>query len=325
MRDLSNIRFPRNISKSVREAGKVSASEKFTATALVSFIINIFLFSPMQTLVAMVHLPSFCGIILQILLTAFVGIIIVRRFVIREDDKLAEQNSSKSSSLSNYYYIRDKDNTERIESMPIYEFTDGNYTTFIKLTFGDSSDRRAENTRVFLTNVYQEVLKAEMQISTYVMPEDFSQSIECKRYVNSLAKIKYPQLSKAMLAIYKNDLEVCSKFSSLFTIVLQIRTKTPYQIMNFDTIIRKIIDSYTKDENSLRGLEFMEKEELRAFLRDYYCLDALDLSGLRLVSVSKDLLMKYKDLIKITEYETSLNDVVKKSDITFSTDAKKFR
>lgn len=300
------MKFPINISKGIRDAGKTTPMEKFSFGMFIAGIVNFLLFGSLQPLFVGIGIPSFVLILLQLGLTISVGVFILRHFVIREDDKFIEHQNEKDSSLNNYFLIRDKDNQEYIDSIPVYQYTDGSYMFLIRFCFGAATDRKASGSATILNNLYRNVLKYDMEIRTYNMPEVFRESIECKNFLNSISGVEYKPLSSALLEIAKMTLDICDEHSELFDITCLVRTRNPLQVEYIGTLVSKLLRDYSSRTNSFRSIDFLGKDKMRSFLRDYYCLEALDLASLKVSNIPKEVLLKYRNLV--TVFELNLKD-----------------
>lgn len=297
------MRYPINVSKALREAGKSTMSEKLVFFAFMGLIANIVVFSQLGTLLGGVGIPTFLIVLGQLIITLLVGTVVVRRFVIREDDKLEEHEKSKDTSLSNYYFIRNREGQEHIESVPVHEYADGNKAIFIRFTYGAATDRSSEETRLILTYLCQITLRYGLEFRMINMPELFEESIECRTMLRNIGNSKHEELSKFMLDQAMFILETCKVSGGLESTIVIIRTKTAIQIDSIAPIIRKLSEEFFRRDHSLRGMQFLDRPALNSLLRDYYCLEALDLAGLKTASVNRNTLIKYRDAIKVVEKE----------------------
>lgn len=319
------MKFPINVSKTMREAGKSTGIEKFTALFAFTGFIDFFIFTQLE---AFTRGSAFLTGLLFFIIVFFSIVLliqVIRRFVVREDDKFIEHDKSKDATLADYYYIVEKENNEIVDSSTVFEYRDGNFMVAIKFTYGYTSDTRAESTRKLFMFIYNEVLKREMEVRTENMPEKFSESRECKRFKSSMAEIEEKSVADAMMSITTNLLDICDSYSQMFDTVMIIRTKNPYQVQNMISLIRIISDEFRKHVCSLRGMEFLDQSGLRAFLTEYYCLEALDLTNLKLIDVDTETLLKYRNLVKVHKVELSTGEIKEVSKINLKTGSVKIK
>jgi hypothetical protein len=290
------MKFPINVSKNMEAASTASASEKTTALVIITVLANIFIFSYVSGFISGRFLPLI--VIIQIIVTIILFVVILRVAVIREDDKMIEHVRSKDSSLSNYFFVRNKDNFEKIREATIFEYTDGNFALMMSFKFGATTDQKAEGNREIFNELFRTIGTHELEHRVYNMPENFRESLECKTFIKSLTAIEDTDLSRVMLDLTNHVLDICSQYNSLYDTIVIIRTRNPYQRQMFDIILNKL-EEITKIDNSIRSIEFLNEDGMRAFMRDYHGLEALDLSSLKISEVSTDTLLSMKGLVNV--------------------------
>ena len=303
------MKFPNNIVKDIKNSGKTTVTERLSLIAFLAVFINFILYSQLVGLVVSIGIPKMILFLVQLAITGFISLMAFRIFVIREDDKVKEFENSKDSSLSNYYYLLDKDNVERIETAPIFEYSDGNFMMLIRFSYGHSQYDSSVGTRLLYEFLFNECGKADMEVRTFNMPECFKDSVEYSNIISGMSRIKSPELSTVMRDIISNLLDECDKYVGLMDTTIQIKTKSLYQVRDLGTIVKKLMDKYSNTPNSIRSIEFLGKNKLRSFLRDYYCLEALDLSSLKTVSVDRSTLIKSQGLVQVCELELSSGEI----------------
>lgn len=317
--------FPVNISKKLRERGKSTVGQRMGALFFVILLIDGGIIAYMSPLLENVGIPMWATILIVLLITALIGWGIVRHFVIREDDKYEEYSASKSASLANYFYIRNKTDLEKIDSVPIHEYTDGNFAILLSITYGTNSEVGNRENKLFFTEVFKRILKQGLSVRTYNIPEDFSDSDEYKTYMSKVSKCDDIKLKNFMVDLLDYDIKINKARSELLNTILLIRTQNPYQIEFLDTVIRGILKSFREYNTSIRGLKFLDSEQMRKFMRDYYCVEALDLTNLKSSEVSSDSLLEYKNVIKVYEVVTQDGKVMKKYDLKIRNGVEKVR
>ena len=270
---------------------------------------NVGVFSYVVIPAKSVGVPIFVGVLLQLVLTLSVCIALFRYKIIREDDKILEYENSKDTSLSNYWYISDKDNMDEIEQVPIFEFSDGNYMIAIRFSYGNFNRKAADSTRELFQYYYTEILKQGFAVQSVDLPERFEESLECRNFLGDISRIDDDKVSVVMRDIATNLLGVCGNYNSLVSTVFLIKTVTPVTYINYKIVINKMMSEFSKIDHSIRSISALNNVTIRSFMRDYYGLEALDLANLKTARVDSDLLFRYKDLVKIGELALSSGEI----------------
>lgn len=321
------MKFPINILQKVRNAGKSTFSEKMTFVIFMIVLGDFLAYSQLLSVINSIGIPSYVFIIVLVIINITVFVNIFRFYVVKEEDRISEDNHSRDTSLSNYNYIRDKKEQECAGEAPVFEYTDGNFFVLLKVTYGENDSEKSENTRRFFEDMFQEVLKIGAELRIYNMPENFEESIECDNYLSFIGNKTdndNEALVKASLDIFENILSICAKHRELCSTIICIKTKVPVQYYLLPSLINNIIDINKRRSNSIRSLEFLNRMSSRNVLRNYYCLEALDLSSLKSVELSKEILIKYRGEVNISsiQYNNGREEQVEK--ITFRNGGKRF-
>lgn len=295
--------FPVNIAEKLRTKGKTPKKDKIFAIVILALIVNALVFIYLNPIVAGLHIPTFLLILVQLLVTVVITVICIRVFVVREKEKIDETDASSQASLNTYYYLRNKDVLEKVEEVPVFEYTDGNFCIGISLYYGANSDRKVEGNRFIIQNLINLCLSNGLIYRTVSLPEKFKESKECFNYTKKLSNIEDSNLRDYMVDNLDMILEQSEQSSELLRTVILIKTASPYQIQTFEMLIRKLRELFSMRANSFRGLSFMDNEDMRAFLRDYYCLEALDLSALKSKEIDSSVLSEYMNMIRLVSYD----------------------
>lgn len=295
--------FPVNIAERLRTKGKTTKKDKVLLTVVIAIIANVLLFIYISPITKGLHIPTFVLILVQLGITSLITILFIRMFVVREKEKIDESDASSQASLNTYYYLRNKDVLEEIEQVPVFEYTDGNFCIGISLYYGANSDRKVDGNKFIIQNLINLCLSNGMTYRTISLPEKFKESIECYNYTQKLSNIEDSNLRDYMVDNLDMILNVSESSSELLRTVVLIKTSSPYQIQNYEMLIRKLRELFTMRINSFRGLSFMNNEDMRAFMRDYYCLEALDLSALKSKDIDASVLSEYVNMIKLVSYD----------------------
>ena len=293
--------FPRNVANKLRSAGKTNNVDRLMFLVFIIFVVDVFIFFEVDAIFDAMHLPTWLLIVLMVLLNLFVLVILIRIFIVRENDKLVEHDMAKDASLSNYYNIINKDVQDFVDAVPVFSFNNGSTGVFLRLTYGATTNVRSRNNARFLTGLYRDALKAHLEVRTFNMPENFSESVECDTMLKGLSGIEDPSLLKAMGSYTSFMLDYCATYSQLQSTIILVRTRSAYQLDSLAIFLRACIASYNTMFTSIRRIEPLNSQRMRMFMSQYYCLEALDLSSLHTKDVSTELLLEYKNLVRVSE------------------------
>lgn len=291
--------FPINVSDRLRNAGKSKSIEKFSFILFLIVLANLLCFGQLSVVFESLHLPMWLLIVIQILVSFAVGFLLIRIFVVRENDKLEEHKMSKDASISNYYFILDKEHLDEIEGAPIFEYNDGNLAVFVRFFYGENNIRKMKANSEFMQSIYNIIIKYGLECRTLNMPEKFRNSRECQVYTNSLSNIKQDNLRNALADLSEYMLQYTDDYSELQTTTLIVRTINPYQVHELGIILRTLSAQYKVANTSIRSIEFLDNRQMRILMSNYYLLEALDLVSLHVKNVSRNLLIEFKDKVRV--------------------------
>lgn len=319
------MKFPVNISKTLRNAGKSSRGEKLTAlTGLMAFA-DFIIFEQLSPLLKNIGVPTWIALVLIIVISLVILYKVFTVFILHEEDKIQEHDKSESASLSDYYYLLDSDRQEEITEVPAFKYNNGNYTLVVEFTYGYVTKQRADITSMFFEKFYNEALKMGLEVRTINLPERFIESKECSNFINSIGNSGNDEFTKISMSIANNMLELANSYNSLYKTVVLVKTKNPFQVLQMNTFVSRVSDEFHSLECSIRGMEFLNQDKLRNFLAEYYCLDAMDLSSIKVANLDLDELMEYKDLVKIVKLNYSTGEVREVSNIDLFTGVERIR
>jgi hypothetical protein len=277
--------FPQDVNKIVSNASKLGGGEKVRlvigGTIVANFLIAITVIPFFQSLgVSWIYPLS-----IQIFLMVFIGIFIFRIFVFKEDEKILEYDQKMKDSFSKYYYLRNLDSLEPLKvrkiSVPVFEFDNGSLMTVIRFRFGSNDDKKAKLNRNALTEVYRILGGNGLEFRQIVSKENFSETQEAKRYLEDLSRISDKKLAKTMLDIAQNLYNLSDLYSNVDVIYLEIRTKYSYQRHEFDEVLERVFEALQENSAGFKEVTPLDKKELLNFFRDFYGLEAIDLSLMR--------------------------------------------
>lgn len=307
--------FPHNIENIVKNASKSTSKDKFNLLLVIFAIADIAGYYFLDaTLIQLYRVPGFLVILGILLLNVLVGLVIVRVFIINEKDQLKEFENSKDDSLSRYYFIRERENSKIVEDVEVFENVDGNFFLVLQIFYGPNDKTKSNGTFRFFSRLFNSLSAYCIDFRTYVCREQFRESIECKRFLNNIGRSGQSTLTKTMLEISDAVVDFTEKNSQLYSTYVLIRM-SPFQLMNLNGFISELKNNLSSDIHSIRNFTFLNKKEFRDFIRDYYNVEALDLSNIRNPQVSTKLLRMYgSSICPSDQYDYKFNTGVKVND-----------
>lgn len=317
------MKFPLDVESSIRNAGKATAPQKIGAILFGAIFLNLIVFSQLLPFSVNLGIPLLVLLLAQVLFTLLVGVTLFRYFILREDDKVEEYENSKETSLSNYYYLVDKENMETVDIASIFEYSDGNFMLCAKFFYSNFNRSTADETREIFQVILRNAYKYGFEVRTTNMPEKFEDSQECRNFLNSISRAESDSVSECMRDIADGILNVCGEHNSLMSTTFMIRTIVPVQVENYALLVKDIMSEFSSREHSIRSISFLDRSSIQIFMRDYYGLEALDLSSLKTAKVSRDLLLELRDLVRVCELELSTGDFKTVSEIKMGNRSKR--
>lgn len=307
--------FPHNIEGIVKNSKKSSTKDKTLFGLVILAMVNGYLFIMVApSLKEGYGIPITITVLVILLLNLVIGSTLFRVFILKEKDQLKEFENSKDDSLSRYYFIRERETPKIVEDIEVFEHVDGNFFFVLQIFLGPNDMEKSEGTHRFFSNLFNVLTSYCIDFRTYVCKEQFSESIECKRFLNGLGRSGNPELTKAMLEISDAVLDFTEKNGQLYSIYLPIRV-TPFQLTGIKAFKSELSALLSNDIHSIRNFKFLNKKEFRDFIRDYYNVEALDLSNIRNPQVSAQLMRTYgKNICPVNEYDYRFNTGVKFND-----------
>lgn len=293
--------FPFNIDNQIKMSKKASSKDK---ASIITFAViggGVFLYlgiSPFFTEV--LHLPSIVAFLLCMILSISVLVFILRTFVFREKELLNEEENSKNDSLERFYHIVESELPNMIDGIEVFENDDGNMCACLEVLYGPNDRLKSEKTKDFLVELFNTISKFCIDFKVFVTKEDFSRSIECKRFLNTVNSVKDKRLAPVISEMADLVLGFTSQKSNLYSTYIVIRF-TPVNSRMLPGLQSQLLDVLHSSRSSIRNLEFSDRQRFRAFIRDYYRVEALDLSTFRGGKLTSKLLRKYRKHIFLVD------------------------
>jgi hypothetical protein len=302
----------------------VVGRDKVKLTILLSLMLNGF--------IAFFTVPTFSSvgvhwsipIILQLIIFFIIGLFVIRIFEFKEDEKIREYEGYNSDSFSKFFYLRNISSGDQIqitseESIPVFEFSNGSNMVILKFRFGSNNDIKSARTRKAMEKIFRLLGNYNLEYRTTTSSEKFSTSPEATSYIEKLRKIPDKKLARPLLDIVQAALDYSEDVSIVNIMHLQIRTKSNYQRYELGTVFQDIKRILKEGPTCFRSTDYMNVEEFIEYLREFYGLEAIDLSILRardgadLDNSTKDIVNVYKVVAMNGRSRTVVDDDFAKS------------
>lgn len=284
--------FPHNIEGLLSSNKKSKTKDKVGLFLVVLGVVDVYIFYTFATFLKVeYHIPRFVVALVLLLLNIALVIFTVRFFVIKEEEQMKEFENSKDDSLARYYRVREREIPTLVDGIEIHENIDGNLFVCLQIFYGPNDTEKSEGTYKFFARLFNILSTYCIDFRPYVAKEIFSQSEECKRFMRFRGNSSNPELSKAMMTIKDDILDFTESHGQLYSTYILIRM-TPIQVRSIGAL-KNQIDELLASRNSIRAVEFLDKKKYRNFIREYYNIEALDLSSLRNPNLSKRILRMY--------------------------------
>lgn len=306
--------YPIDVNKKVRNASKLSGSDK-----RVVFVQLFFLLSAVCFFILRLIFKNFLGItsfvpliILQLVISITVGTIVFRFLIFDENEKIQEYKNSEHDSFAKYMYLKKDSHSEQImenKKVHLFEYINGTATCTIAFKFGATDDYRASQTKRVLQEIFHVILLNGFEVRTVSEPESFEYSKEVKRHIDTINATKDKDLALHLKSITNNILVESRERSNVDMIYLTIRTLSNYQKYDLESTIRNIINIIYSNYTAFRSVEFLDLDEILEFYRGFYNIKAIDLAMMRAIDLSEDLDKEYEALVKLYSLHSEDNHV----------------
>ena len=303
--------YPLDVHQKTADAGKLAAKDKTNFIIMMTVIANVALFFFLsQVFRNMLGLGIGWALLVQLVLIFIIGSGIFRFVIFDENEKVREFKGYGKDSIAPYYNIRkDVEDTIQLDerrSVNIFEYSNGSLLACVQIRYGSNNDRKAEITRDVFESVFKLLCNYDFEFRTYTMTENFEETDEYKRYIRKLNNISDTNVSKYMLDIAETVLKESQKLSNVNVTYIQFRTRRSIQKMDMEIVVKSLINELIRGRTAFRSVEFLDKQALVNFNREYYGLEVLDLSMIKAIKPDMDMLEDYLRLIK--EYSIDCTD-----------------
>lgn len=289
--------FPHNIEGYIQSTKSSSMKDKMGVFCIILIGFTLYMVYTVGPFLQINYrIPRWLTFLVFLILDISIIVTVFRIFVVKEDAQLKEFDNSRSDSLANYYYIREKENAQLVDDIEVFEHLDGNIFVCLQLLQGPSDERKAEGTYRLFCKLLNTITMYCVDFRIYVQREDFADSVECKRFMKPRIHPDNKELSSATMEIRDMVLDFTINNSQLLSTYFVIRF-APVDVDNIKIISKEVERLVNEGVHSIRGYRFLNKSAYRNFVKDYHRVQALDLSNIRNPQASLKIMRMYgKDI-----------------------------
>lgn len=282
--------FPHNVYCSVSGNGGMSESDKnkFYGQMIAFFGVILFL-GGCWVCYKYLRISVWFAFLGGLAIILCIGVSFFRFVVFDEQAKIYEYKSQSSDNFAKYVQIR-KDATFTLDvngyKVSIFEFINGNNFCVIQLRYGSNDKVKSRNTQYLMEQYFHTIAAHNLEFRTIEATENFANSVEIDRYSKRLNKIQDKTLAIYLMKVLRLINTTVESMNNTSTLYLVIQTQRNYQLPQLESCIRSMIADTQSSRNALRTVEFLNWAKLMEFYREFYSLEAIDLSTMRVMALA---------------------------------------
>jgi len=171
----------------------------------------------------------------------------------------------------------------------IIEFDDGTYAAVMRLRLGYNTDQRPSNTWMMTRDCYRIIAKEGFRFRVFTSTEVYRDSESAKYLMMQLSSIRDLKLRNVQRRIIQGVLDNASARSNVPIVHVFIYARTQIQKEELPIILRRLEIHFGQAYTCIRDLKVLNNEEIVGFLRNYYALEVLDMSTLRVRAAEENI------------------------------------
>lgn len=301
--------FPHNVHRSIRNRGKLVGQDltNFILTAII--VTSIVLYFIINWVIrAFIGAPNIVSIILTLITVITIAITAFRFLIFDEHTKIMEySNRGAQSDFLRYVKLRTYiENKEKVNNkvVSIFEYNDSTQFCIMRFRFGSNDKQKSNSTRNALNSVINILGLNNMVFRTITMSEDFSNSSEYFRYTGILNKMRNKPLAKHLMCILSTTMEVVNKNSNVDSLYCIIHSR-PGITSDLSHVLKQILSTLESNSTSIRYIEFLNKEQLIEFYRQFYNLEVINFTTMSVVNDDDELNNMYRNVVKLHSFRSA--------------------
>lgn len=300
--------YPISVHKQAQKAGKVTQSDMMRFGTTLFIMLSVGLFFLLQWILK-VYLGAsmWLALLITLLIAAIIGSVLLRYFVFDEPTRVQEYENQSNDSFAKYVFTR-KDIVNPIdvhgEECQCFEFTDGSQVCVLQFRYGSNDDTKAAETLRQLEKCFAVLGEENMPFRTISMREDFSDSVECDNIIRHCNSIEDKKLARHLLSVANNVLTEVQRQGNVITLYLMICPKANYHLADLEAVLRKVFAVLQSSPNAFRSIECLNQQQLLKLYKDFYGLETIDLSTMRVLELSNDTKESFGKVVSLYKMQT---------------------
>lgn len=298
--------YPLNVHKEIRNAGKATSQDWTRFAGLLALIAIILLYFLYDFVIGLLigQNVSWFAILLALATVFIIGYYVFRFFIFHEDEKMMEYKGQEHDTFARYVKVRkDTDNTLEImrKEIACFEYTNGSLFSVMQLKFGGNDNLRSKNTFFLFKQIVHILGEQGLEFRTFDLAEDFFKSSEYNNYASALNKIANKDLRYTLVHIADYMLEVSKEQSNVPTVYLQIIAQNSYKQDDLKLALKQIMLLLNKTKTAVRDAHFLDKKQLLEFYEQFYGMEVIDLSAMKVLEMTEDGNFDYSNVATVAE------------------------
>ena len=251
-------------------------------------------------------ISSFWSFLIVFSIVGTIGVYVFRFFIFKEEDKLIEFENEDNANLGKFFELltgnEGKLNLSTV-SVPFYKYVDGSFAVCIKLRHGSSDKIKRYNTQYVMQDIANILGRYKLSFKQFIKEENFSESIEYQTYINKINRIENEIFRSHIREMSSYMFDLSSKISLVDCTYIIIKARNAYQKYQLGLAVQEIKTVLDKTSTVYRGYDFLSFEQYIELCREYFGVEVVDLSTIRAITPTKDVLSNYRKLVNVVEVE----------------------
>lgn len=282
--------FPMDVYKSTEESGKMVGENRLQLFTILFVFGGIGLFFVLlHVCQTYLHAGLKLAILLELICLIVVGGTAYRFFVFREDEKKQEYENRNNDSFARYMFLQrdsQKDIDTRYQTFHLFEYNNGAITCTLEFRYGSNDSVKAQMTTECLQHIIHVMAMYGFDTRFTVMPEAFEDSLDFRKYMDVINGIDNIYLRKCNMSIAEEALKLSKEYSNVDVLYLTISARSAYQLEELKIALLDSFKKLQEASTAFRSIRCLNLQEIIEFYRNYYNIQAIDLSMMRTVALS---------------------------------------
>lgn len=295
--------FPLDVHRKVSETRKLVGQDRTAVLIQLFLFANVACFFLLRFIfTGLLGIGTRWAVLAQIVLFVFIGVLLFRFVIFKEDEKVREYKGFESDSFTKFLFIR-KDSESYVDikrdKVSVFEYANGTTTCVINFKFGSNDDIKSKYTQEVLDNIYGLIANYGFESRVICTPENFKNSLEFKRHINAINNVEDKTLAKVLRDVSNAVIETSNEESNVDEIYLIIRTSANYQKYELEGLLKGIMKVLLENITAFRSVSFLDMAELLEFYRQFYTVEAIDVTMMRALDLAEEIDDDYKKIVEL--------------------------